>query len=51
MVAGAAALLYTRRPNITPEQIKRLIIDHAEPEPIRTDTDGFFEGVLDVSSF
>lgn len=51
LVSGAAALLYARRPGISPEQVRRLIVDHAEPGPIPGDPDGFAEGVLDVSSF
>jgi subtilisin len=51
MVSGAAALLYARRPNISPAQVKQLIIAHAEPGPIPGDPDAFPEGILNVSAF
>ena len=51
MVAGAAALLYARRPNISPADVRQLIIHSADRNTIPGDPDGFLEGVLDVSSF
>lgn len=50
MVAGAAALLYARRPNISPAEVRQVIVNSAE-WTILGDPDGFPEGVLDVSSF
>jgi subtilisin family serine protease len=51
MVAGAAALLYDRRPKISPAEVRQLIINSADHTTIPGDPDGFPEGVLDVSSF
>jgi subtilisin family serine protease len=51
MVAGAAALLYARNPDISPAQVRQQIIDAAERNTISGDPDAFPDGALDVSSF
>jgi subtilisin len=51
MVAGAAALLYARRPHISPAEVSLLITNSADRSTIHGDPDGVPEGVLDVSSF
>lgn len=51
LVAGGAALLKARKPNMTPAQVRAKIVANAEPGPIPGDPDTYPEGVLDVSTF
>ena len=51
LVAGGAALLKARRPNMTPAQVRAKIVATAEPGPIPDDPDNFPEGILNVSTF
>ncbi|MCW2923268.1 MAG: peptidase and in kexin sedolisin [Thermoleophilia bacterium] len=51
LVSGGAALLLSRRHNLSPERVRAQIRESAKPGPIAGDTDGFAEGILDVSTF
>lgn len=51
MVTGAAALLYARKGEVTPEQVRAKIRQRAQKGTITGDPDGIDEGVLDVSTF
>ena len=51
LVAGASALLLSKKPNLTPEQVRARILRDAEPGPIPDDPDNFPEGILDVKTF
>jgi subtilisin family serine protease len=49
LVAGAAALVRAKNPTYSPSRIRQRLLDLAEPGPIAGDTDGYAEGVLNVS--
>jgi subtilisin family serine protease len=51
LVAGGAALLLAKNPNMTPVQVRAKILATAEPGPIPGDPDSYPEGILDVSTF
>ncbi len=47
VVSGAAALLLSQRPSMTPDQVKRLLVSTAMPMP-RADANGRGAGLIDV---
>ena len=51
LVAGGAALLLSRKPDLPPEQVRARILRDAAPGPIPGDPDKFPEGILDVKTF
>lgn len=49
VVSGAAALLLSQRPRLTPDQVKRLLVNGADPMP-RTAGDSYGAGQLNLTS-